>query len=80
MPPTLSTAVGDLLQKMSIYNLVTMLNDALKKVVKELISLDDVYDECDECGRPTLLHKEDECMRDVEEGLEVIAKNWRDLR
>jgi len=27
-----------------------------------------------------LLHKEDECTRDVEEGLEVITKNWRDIR
>ena len=65
---------------MSIYNLATMFNEALKMLVKELISLDDVYDECDECARPTLLHKEAACTRDVEEGLEVIAKNWRDLR
>ena len=57
-----------------------MSNETLKKLVKDLIPLDNVYGECDECGRPTLLHKEDECMRDVEEGLEVIAKNWRDLR
>ena len=27
-----------------------------------------------------MLYKEDECTRDVDEGLEVIAKNWRDLR
>ena len=62
---------------MSIYNLVTMSNDTLKKLVKELIALDNVYDEC---GRPVLLHKEEECTRDVYEGLEVIVKNWRDLR
>ena len=55
-------------------------NDTLKKLVKELISLDDVYNESDECGRPILLHKEEECTRDVDKGLEVIAKNWRDLR
>ena len=57
-----------------------MSNNALKKQAKECISLDDMYDECDKCGRPTLLHKEEECTRTVEEGLEVVAKNWRDLR
>ena len=57
-----------------------MSNNTLKKLVKELIFLNDLYDECDECGRPTLLHREEECMRDVEEGLKVVAKNWRDLR
>ena len=65
---------------MSIYNLATLLNDALKKLAKECISLDDVYDECDKCGRPTLLHKEEECTRTVEEGLKVVPKNWKDLR
>ena len=57
-----------------------MSNKALKKLAKECIFLNDVYDECDECGRPTLLHKEEECTRDVDEGLKVVAKNWRDLR
>ena len=57
-----------------------MSNDTFKNLVKEFIYLDDVYNECNECGRPTLLHREAECTRDVEEGLEVIAKNWRDLR
>ena len=51
-----------------------MSNNALKKLGKELVSLDDVYDECDECGRLTLLHTELECTRDVEKFLEVIAK------
>ena len=27
-----------------------------------------------------ILHQQEECTRDVEEGLEVIAKNWRDLK
>ena len=27
-----------------------------------------------------ILHQEEECTRDVDEGLEVIAKNWRDLK
>ena len=57
-----------------------MSNEALKKLAKECVSLDDVYDECEECERPTILHKEEECTRDVKEGLEVVAKNWRDLR
>ena len=57
-----------------------MSNDNLKKLVKECISLDNIYDKCEECGRPTLLHEEDVCTRTVEEGLEVVAKNWRDLR
>ena len=48
--------------------------------MKELVSLDNVYDEGEECGRPTLLHKEDECKRDVDKGLEVVTWNWRDLR
>ena len=65
---------------MSTYNLATLSNDNLKKLAREYILLDDVYDKCEESGRPTLLHKEDVCTRDVEEGLEVIAKNWRDLR
>ena len=52
-----------------------MSNNTLKKLVKELIFLNDLYDECDECGRPTLLHREEECTRDVEEGLKVVAKN-----
>ena len=56
-----------------------MSNDALKKLFREYISLDDVYDECDECSRPKLLNKEEEYTRTVEEGLEVVAKNWRDL-
>ena len=65
---------------MSIYNLATLSNDNLKKLVKECISLNNVYNNCDECGRPTLLHKEEECTRSVEEGLEVLAENRRDLR
>ena len=60
---------------MSIYNLVTLSNENLKKLARECTSLNDVYDKCEECGRPTLLHKEEVCMRDVEEGLEVVAKN-----
>ena len=65
---------------MSIYNIATLLNEALKKLAKECISLNYVYNECYECGRPTLLQEEEECTKTVEEGLEVIAKNWIDLR
>ena len=42
--------------------------------------MNDVYDECNECRRPILFHKEEEYMRDIKEGLKVVAKNWRDLR
>lgn len=57
-----------------------MLNDTLKKLVRELISLDDIYGKYDECRRPIIHPNEEECMRDVEEGLKVVAKNWRDLK
>ena len=78
MSPNLSDAIGDL--EMSIYNIGNMSKDTLKKLAEECISLNDVYDECSNCGRPTLLHKEDECTRTVEETAEVVAKNWSDLR
>ena len=65
---------------MFIYNIAKLFNKDLKKLASEYISLDDVYDECEECGRPVILHQQEECTRDVEEGLEVIAKNWRDLK
>ena len=44
--------------------------------------MEDIYDECEQCGRPVILHQEpgEECTRDSDEGLEVIAKNWRDLK
>ena len=60
---------------MSTYNLATLSNNALKKLAMECMFLDDVYNECDKCGRPILLHKEEECMRIVDKGLMVIAKN-----
>ena len=65
---------------MSIFKLATLSNDNLKKLAKEYISLNDVYDKSEECRRPVLLHKEEACTREVDEGLDVIAKNWRDLR
>ena len=66
----------------TIYNIVKLSNKDLKKLVSEYISLNDIYDECDHCGRPVLLHQnpEEECTRESDEGLEVIAKNWRDLK
>ena len=41
-----------------------------------------IYDECDECGRLVILHQNpsEECTRSVDKSLEVVAKNWRDLR
>ena len=65
---------------MSIDNIANLSNKDLKKLASEYISLNDVYDECDECGRPVILHQEEECTRDVDKGLKVIAKNWRDLK
>ena len=46
------------------------------------MSIEDIYDEYDQCGRPVLLHKDpgEECTRYSDEGLKVIAKNWRDLK
>ena len=72
--------MSDQRERISIYNIAKLSNKALKKLAKECVSLDDVYDECEECGRPTILHKEEECTRDVEEGPEAVAKNWTDLR
>ena len=60
---------------MSIYNIVKLSNKDWKKLASEYISLDDVYDECEDWGRPVILDKEKECTRDVDESLEVIAKN-----
>ena len=69
---------------MAIYNLQTLSAKDLKKLVSEYITLSDIsyLDECDNCGRPILLHKEpgEECTRDSNEGLEVIAKNWHELK
>ena len=66
----------------AIINLATLSDKDLKKLVSEYISLRDIYDEFEEYGRPVLLYKEpgEECTRESDEGLEVIAENWRDLR
>ena len=47
----------------SIYNIAKLSNKDLKKLVSEYISLNHMYDECDHCGRPVLLHQnpEEEC-------------------
>ena len=78
MSLNLSEAIVD--RKMSIYNIANLSHDALKKLVEQCISLDDVYDECNNCGRPVLLHKGSECERTVEETAEVVTKNWSDLK
>ena len=67
---------------MSIYNLQTLSNIDLRKLVNEYISLDDIYNECDDCGRPVLLHlnPSEACTRNVDESQEVVAKNWNELR
>ena len=65
---------------MSIYNIAQLSNVELKRLASEYISLDDVYDGCEDCGRPVILHRTEECTRDVEETLKVVDKNWRDLK
>ena len=59
-----------------IYTIVQLSNKDLKKLVSDYISLDDIYDECDKCGRPILLHQQpgEECTREVYEGPDVIKK------
>ena len=66
----------------SIYNIAKLSNKDLKKIVSEYISLEDIYDGCDNCGRPVILYQDpgEACTRYVDEGLEVIAKNWKDLK
>ena len=65
---------------MLIYNIAQLSNADLKKLASEYISLDDVYDGCEDCGRPVILYRTEECTQDVEETLEVVDKNWRDLK
>ena len=69
-----SAAIGDK-KKISIYNLAIMSNEKLKKLAQHCISLDDVYDKCENSGQPTLLYQEGDCTRTVEETPEVVAKN-----
>ena len=67
---------------MSIYNLQTLSNIDLRKLVNEYIPLDDVYNECDDIGRPVILHlnPSEECTWNLDLSLEVVAKNWKELR
>ena len=62
---------------LSIHNLQTLSNVDLKRLLNEYISLDDIYDECDDCGRPILLHlnPSEPCTTYVDESQEVVAKN-----
>ena len=53
---------------MLIYNIAKLSNKDFKKLASEYISLDDIYDECEECGRPVILHMTEECTRDVDGG------------
>ena len=67
---------------MSIYNLQTLSNIDLRKLVNENMSLDDINNECDDCGRPVLLHlnPSEPCTRKVDESQEVVAINWNELQ
>ena len=44
--------------------------------------MEDIYDQCDKCRRPIILHQEpgEECTREVDEGPDVINKNWSILK
>ena len=66
----------------SVYNIAKLSNKDLKKLVSEYISLEDIYDQCDKCGRPILLLQkpDEECTRESDEGLDVVNKNWSILR
>ena len=66
----------------TIYDIVQLSNTDLKKLVSDYISLEDIYDECEKCGRPILLHLQprEEYKREVDEGLDMIAKNWSLLK
>ena len=67
---------------MSIHDLAMMSNGKLKKLAQECISLDDVYDKCENCGQTILLHQEgdSDCTRTVEKTAETVAKNQSDLK
>ena len=66
----------------TIYDIVQLSNTDLKKLVSKYISLEDIYDSCDHCRRPVILHQEPraECTREVDEGPDVINKNWSLLK
>ena len=55
-------------------------NDNLMKLVSNFISTDDIYDKCMNCGQPSLLHKEGDCTRMVEETADVVNKIWTHFR
>ena len=66
----------------TIYDIVQLSHKDLKKLVIEYVSLEDIYDECDKCGRPIISHQEPdaEYTREVYEGPDVINKNWSLLK
>ena len=57
-------------------------NKDLKKLVSDYISLEDIYDHCEKCGRPILLHQQQdkEFTSEVDEGPDIINKNWSILK
>ena len=65
---------------MSVINLDTLSNNILKKKIATLVSLDDWSDECGNCMRPVLLHKEGPCTRQEKEHPDVIMGIWSKLR
>ena len=64
----------------SIIDLDSLLNDDLRKRIASLIALEDWSDECGNCGRPSLLHRDGPCTRQEKEPPDVVNKIWSDLR
>ena len=65
---------------MSVVDLDTMLNNNLKMSVTFLISLEDWADECRECRRPALLHRDGPCTGAEREPPETVCKIWSEFK
>ena len=66
----------------TMYKIAELSNKELKKLFIEYIQLEDIYDQCEKCGRLIILHQQpdEECTREVDEGPDVINKNWSLLK
>ena len=65
---------------MSVVDLESLSNDNLKKLIGDLVSLEDWSDECGACRHPSLLQKDGPCTRQKREPLHVVNKIWSELR
>ena len=64
---------------MSVIDLDSFSNDDLKKKLASLFNLDNWTDKCGQCGRPSLLHRDDPCTRKEKEQPETVKKIWIDF-